>query len=103
MARGDINVDLTRAPGEIWAICAAEAKVVAEALDYARRWGFAPLMVTTRYADAAFAAPPDLTGLADRRPLIAGAAAAAAVIALAVIAWPDANKEPISQGQNASR
>ena len=99
LARGDINVDLTRAPGEVWAICAAEAKVVAEALDYARRWGFAPLMVTTRYADAAFAAPPDLTGLADRRPLIAGAAAAAAaVIALAVIAWPDANKEPISQG-----
>jgi hypothetical protein len=99
LARGDINVDLTRAPGEVWAICATEAKVVAEALDYARRWGFAPLMVTTRYADAAFAAPPDLTGLADRRPLIAGAAAAAAaVIALAVIAWPDANKEPISQG-----
>ena len=90
LAPDDINIDLTRAPGEVWAICAVEAKVADEARDYARRWGFAPGMVTTRYADAAFSAPPDLTGRPDRRPLAIGliGAAAAACLALGALAWP---------------
>ncbi len=97
----EINVDLTRAPGDVWAICAVEAKVVAEAQDYARRWGFAPNMVTTRYADAAFTAPPDLTGDEDRRPLILGgaaAAAAAACVAVGVLAWPTSDPKPLASG-----
>ena len=42
LSADQINIDLARAPGDVWAICAVEAKVVAEAQDYARRWGFAP-------------------------------------------------------------
>ncbi len=89
----EINLDLAKAPGDVWAICAAETKVVTEAQNYARRWGFAPNLVTTRHADAAFAAPPDLTGEASRKPLLigAGAVAAAASVALAVMLWPSAD------------
>lgn len=101
LSADEINIDLARAPGDVWAICAVEAKVVAEAQDYARRWGFAPNMVTTRYADAAFTTPPDLTGEADRRPLALGAigaAAAAACVAIGVLAWPEAEPPAISAG-----
>lgn len=97
----EINLDLAKAPGEVWAICAAEAKVVAEAQDYARRWGFAPNLVTTRHADAAFAAPPDLTGEVSRKPLLMGAGAtavAAAGVALAVLMWPSAEVPPAQIG-----
>lgn len=96
----DINLDLAKAPGDVWAICAAETKVVAEAQDYARLWGFAPNLVTTRHADAAFAAPPDLTGEASRKPLLigAGAAAVAAGVVLAVMLWPSAEAPLSSAG-----
>lgn len=96
-----INVDLAQAPGDVWAICAVEAKVVTEAQDYARRWGFSPNMATTRYADAAFVAPPDLSGEPNRKPLVIGAgavAAAAACVAVAVLAWPSAQTSQISSG-----
>lgn len=96
----EINLDLAKAPGDVWAICAAETKVVAEAQDYARRWGFAPNLVTTRHADAAFAAPPDLTGEVNRKPVLigAGAAAAAAGVFLAVMVWPSAEVPLTSAG-----
>ncbi len=87
----EINLDLAKAPGEVWAICAAETKVVSEAQDYARRWGFSPNLVTTRHADAAFSAPPDLTGEVNRKPLLFGAGAAAvaaASVVIAVLLWP---------------
>ena len=93
----EINVDLAKAPGDVWAICAVEAKVVSEAQDYARRWGFAPNMATTRHADAAFASPPDLTGATDRKPAMVAAAAAAAAVAIVVVgalAWPTAEAPP---------
>lgn len=99
-----INVDLARAPGDVWAICAVEAKVVSEAQDYARRWGFAPNMATTRHADAAFAAPPDLTGEPDRRPVAIGAAAAAAaaaVVAVGMLVWP--TSEPAAPAPGPER
>lgn len=96
-----INLDLAKAPGEVWAICAAETKVVVEAQDYARRWGFAPNLVTTRHADAAFTAPPDLTGGASRKPLLIGAGAAAVAAAglvLAVLLWPSSEVTPSATG-----
>lgn len=96
----EINLDLAKAPGDVWAICAAETKVVTEAQEYSRRWGFAPNLVTTRHADAAFAAPPDLTGDGRRKPLLigAGAAVAAAGIVLAVMLWPSAEVPPSGGG-----
>ena len=97
----EINLDLAKAPGEVWAICAAETKVVAEAQDYARRWGFSPNLVTTRHADAAFAAPPDLTGEVNRKPLLFGAGAAAAAAAgviLAVFLWPSSEVPTSAMG-----
>lgn len=100
LAPDEINLDLAKAPGEVWAICAAEKKVVAEAQDYARRWGFAPNRVTTRHADAAFVIPPDLTGEINRKPLLVGigGAVAAASIALTALLWPSAEVPPSAEG-----
>ncbi len=96
---GEINVDLARAPGEVWATCAVESNVIDEARNYARSWGFTPQMVTTRHADAAFSTPPDLTNDRNRRPLYIGAAAlAAASIALAVLFWPVTENETTVRG-----
>ncbi|MGB0505018.1 MAG: hypothetical protein ACPGGK_02385 [Pikeienuella sp.] len=66
-------------------VCIAERHVVEEAQTYATLWGFEPILVTTRHADAAFAVPPVLARpTARKRRAALWLAAAAAVVALTV-------------------
>lgn len=97
LSANEITLDLAPGPEGLWIACATETAVVDEAQSYARKWGFAPAMTTTRHADAAFSKPPNLGGGAgpNRGAIAGGALVAAAVVAtVAYIAWPTAPAEP---------
>lgn len=73
------DISPTAAGGSV--ACVAERHVVEEAQLYAGRWGFTPCLVTTRHADAAFAAPPVLAAPPrNKRRIAAWLSVAAAVL-----------------------
>ena len=101
LAEGDILVDLAESKEGVWAACAADATIVREAKVYAEKWGFRPVGVTTRYADAAFTAPPDLSGAPNSRAMLMGGGAAAGValsaMLVAAFVW-SGDDEPAGPG-----
>lgn len=97
----DIAFDIARMPDGKWSAAAADRRVAAEAMDYARRWGFAPLRVTTRHAGAAFPKGPEL-GAAPLRKAAPYAAAVSGLAAFALasaLLWPAPAPAPTPEPQ----
>ena len=93
----EIAIDIAPTESGFWAAAAVEKTVVAEAVDYARKWGFDPVRVTTRHADPAFAAGPDFLAPAISRPILAlgGVGALAAAAVAATLIWAPWQSAPV--------
>lgn len=81
IAAEDLVIDITAHEGA-HAASAVERRVVAEAQDYVRKWGFIPLRVTTSHGHKAFSTGPTFARAPSLAPLaIAGAGTALLVAA----------------------
>lgn len=85
IAAEDLIIDVTAHEGA-HAASAVERRVVAEAQDYVRKWGFIPLRVTTSHGHEAFSTGPTFARAPSLAPF-AIAGAGAAVLVAAGLVW----------------